>query len=94
MATATPSATPRQPVTILSATAGEGGLTLSLASCHGRPQVSLRESATEILLSATADEGSDHWSCSDVLDVSLREPVRQRVVRDATSGHVLLDRRS
>ena len=66
-------------------------LELIVASCHGAPRVSLRE--TDVDVQVTVKSFSTPFrgglDCQDSVEVSLREPLGDRAVVDGHTGNVV-----
>lgn len=58
-------------------------LRLTINSCHGNPTVMVDESADRVILHARGGATAD--DCADLATVTLREPLGDRIVIDATS---------
>ncbi|MGN8244143.1 hypothetical protein ACTHAM_001042 [Cellulomonas soli] len=63
------------------------GVELTVATCHGRPEVTaLEETSTAVTVGVTSTWRSVGDSCLDVISVELRDPLGDREVIDALSG--------
>ena len=67
-------------------------LSLAVASCHGAPRVSLfRETDVDVQVKVIAFSTPFHGGndCRDVVEVTLREPLGDRVVVDRHTGQIV-----
>ena len=66
-------------------------LELRVASCHGAPRVSLRETDVDVQVKVVAFSTPFHggMDCQDAVDVYLREPLGDRGVVDKHTGQVV-----
>ena len=66
-------------------------LTLNVASCNGAPRVSLRKTDANVQVKVIAFSTPFHGGddCDDRVEVSLQEPLGDRVVIDMHTGQVV-----
>ena len=66
-------------------------LELGVASCHGAPRVSLRETDVDVQVKVLAFSTPFHGGndCDDHVEVYLREPLGDRVVVDKHTGQIV-----
>ena len=66
-------------------------LELRVASCHGAPRVSLRETDVDVQVKVVAFSTPFHggMDCQDAVEVYLRNPLGDRAVVDKHAGQVV-----
>jgi hypothetical protein len=75
---------PRPVTEVQHVTGDRRTLIVSVGSCNGDPSVTASETADRVALSATGGDTSD--DCLDGAEVTLDEPLGDRVVIDAMTG--------
>ncbi len=64
---------------------GEATLRVQIDACLGDNRAEVDESATEVVVKVTTDDGEGGRACGDVLSIDLSEPLGDRVIVDGTT---------
>ncbi len=80
--------TPRDIAGVEAASPASTEISFTIGVCHGDTKITVKETATEIQLTAVASSDTDD-KCADFGSATLASPIGDRTILDTTSGLVL-----